>query len=219
FPLLPKRLAIISVETSKGLADFLKIINNNPWGYKFEYRLFPALLQGDKAILSILAQLKAVKESLQSFDAVAIIRGGGGDVGLACYNNYELAKQLAQFPLPVLTGIGHATNETASEMVAYKNAITPSELADFLIQRFHEFAVPVLDAENFLLTKVQSFFAEKRREANQTARQFQLASQNLLSRQSTEVRIIGDTLKLLSRQFIQNEKRMLASIEQQVSLL
>lgn len=219
FPLLPKRLAIISVETSKGLADFLKIIDNNPWGYKFQHYLFPALLQGDKAILSILSQLKTIKKSFMDFDAVAIIRGGGGDVGLTCYNNYELAKELAQFPLPILTGIGHATNETASEMVAYKNAITPSELADFLIQRFHEFAVPVLDAESFLLTKIQTFFLEKRREANQTARQFQLASQNLLRVQSTKVEIIQDTLKLLSKQVFQNEKNRLASIEQQVELL
>src|SRR5690606_37001676 len=120
FPLLPKRLAIISVETSKGLADFLKIINGNPWGYKFEYSLFPALLQGDKAVQSIRNQLENIRINQHNFDALAIIRGGGGDIGLACYNDYLLSRDLAQFPLPVLTGIGHATNETVSEMVAYQ---------------------------------------------------------------------------------------------------
>ena len=78
FPVLPKRLAIISVETSKGYADFTKIIDNNPYAYKFEYRLFPALLQGDKAVQSIVDQLETVAGLLDHFDAVAIIRGGGG---------------------------------------------------------------------------------------------------------------------------------------------
>lgn len=153
FPLLPKRIALISVETSKGLADFLKIIDGNPYGYRFEHQLFPALLQGEKAIGSIQNQLKRIAEMRDLFDVVAIIRGGGGDVGLSAYNNLELATAIATFPLPVLTGIGHATNETVAELVAYKNAITPSELADFLIQRFHEFARPVDHAKKVLKEK------------------------------------------------------------------
>ncbi len=140
---LPKRLAIISVETSKGLSDFNKIINQNPWGYRLEMTLFPALLQGDKSIPSIIAQLANIAERAELYDAVAIIRGGGGEVGLSSYNNYHLAKAICIFPLPVLTGIGHSTNETVSELVSYKNAITPSELADFLLQRFHDFAIPL----------------------------------------------------------------------------
>jgi len=219
FPLLPKRLAIISVETSKGLADFLKIIDNNAWGYKFEYLLFPALLQGDKAVSSILSQLKNIHENYNKFDAIALIRGGGGDIGLTCYNNYKLARELAQFPLPVLTGIGHATNETVSEMVAYKNAITPSELADFLIQRFHQFAVPVLEAEDFLIQKIYPFFQEKKREVHQITRQFQLASQNLLRVQTTQLAMVRGALKMLIKQGFQTENKALKSIEQQVNLL
>src|SRR5690606_31444461 len=80
FPLLPKRLAIISVETSKGLSDFFKIIQRNPWKYRFEYTLFPALLQGDKSVPSIIRQLANIAEKTEEFDAVAIIRGGGGEV-------------------------------------------------------------------------------------------------------------------------------------------
>src|SRR5690606_19191775 len=205
FPLLPKRLAIISVETSKGLADFLKIIENNIWNYKFEYQLFPALLQGDKAPASILSQLKNIRENYSSCDAVALIRGGGGDIGLTCYNNYLLASELAQFPLPILTGIGHATNETVSEMVAFKNAITPSELADFLIQRFHQFAVPVLEAEDFLIKKVPSLIQEKKREVYQLSRQFQLASQNALRTQNTEISMLKNAIKILSMQRLNTE--------------
>jgi len=111
FPLLPKRIAIISVETSKGLADFLKIIEHNPDGYLFEYQLFPALLQGDKSISSIISQLQIIRQKIHHFDVIAIIRGGGGEVGLSAYNNLQLASAIATFPIPVITGIGHATNE------------------------------------------------------------------------------------------------------------
>ncbi|MDO9028037.1 MAG: exodeoxyribonuclease VII large subunit, partial [Candidatus Roizmanbacteria bacterium] len=117
-PLLPQRIAIISVETSKGYADFLKIIDENSWGYKFFHFLFPAFLQGEKAIESIGHQLKRIEKVKSHFDVVAIIRGGGGDVGLSCYNNYQLASEVALFPIPVITGIGHATNETVLEMLA-----------------------------------------------------------------------------------------------------
>lgn len=219
FPLLPKRLAIISVETSKGFADFRKIIDNNPWGYQFEYELFPALLQGDKAAASILDQLTIIHKNYLNYDAVALIRGGGGDIGLTCYNNYKLAKELALFPLPILTGIGHATNETVSEMIAFKNAITPSELADFLIQRFHEFAVPVLEADDFIKDKLKPYFVEKNRELQQVSRQFQLASQSLLKAQGGQIAMLQGALRMLAKQRIQTEHGALASIEQQVSLL
>ena len=149
-PLLPQRIAIISVQTSKGYADFIKVIDQNPWSYKFFYLLFPSLLQGEKAVASIILQLDRIRKVIAHFDVVAIIRGGGGDVGLSCYNNYELSKAIATFPLPVLTGIGHATNQTVAEMTAYQNAITPTKLAEFLIQKFHNFAVPLKESLNML---------------------------------------------------------------------
>jgi len=219
FPLLPKRLAIISVETSKGLADFLKIIDHNPWSYRFEHRLFPALLQGDRAIESIRRQLSEVRARHQEFDALAIIRGGGGDIGLTCYNDYRLASDLARFPLPVLTGIGHATNETISEMVAYKNAITPSELADFLIQHFHQFAIPVLEAEKVLRRMPLEYLADKRREIGQMSRQFQLASLGMIREQGSQCDHLRDHLKLHVVQFFRNTLSGLKNMEQHLKIL
>lgn len=142
-PLLPKRIAVISVETSKGYADFRKIIDHNPWGYTFFHFLFPSLLQGEKAVDSMLNQMGRLRKVIHHFDVVVIIRGGGGEVGLSCYNDYRLVKEIALFPIPVLTGIGHATNETVAEMVAFANEITPTKIAEHLIQRFHDFAIPL----------------------------------------------------------------------------
>ena len=188
FPLLPKRMAIISVQTSKGYADFLKIIEGNPWGYKISHALFPSLLQGDRAVESISGQLLRIRKLADDFDVVAIIRGGGGDIGLSCFNNYQLARQIALFPIPVITGIGHATNETVVEMVAYKNAITPTELADFLLQRFHNFAMPVQKAEEFLVSRVRHMIADERRLLQQTVRIFRSVTDNVLIRSHHDIR-------------------------------
>jgi len=179
-PLLPQRIAVISVETSKGYADFLKIISNNSWSYKFFCFLFPALLQGDRSVDSILYQLRRIRRIKHHFDIVAIVRGGGGDVGLSSYNHYSLVKEICQFPIPVLTGIGHSTNETVAEMVAYKNAITPTELADFLIQSFHNFSVPIQQMEEILVSSSRSILADEQAKLLTGARYFKSVTNQLL---------------------------------------
>lgn len=219
FPLLPKRIALISVETSKGLADFLKILQNNVWNYRFEFLLFPALLQGDRAVSSILAQIEEIKTRIHEFDAVALIRGGGGDVGLSCYNQFELASAIAKFPIPFLTGIGHATNETVSEMVAYKNAITPSELADFLIQHFHNFSVPVMEAEKTLVKKAEKILDKGKSDLEQSLKQFRFASQNLIRENRVEITNYSRQLKSNSLLLLKQSTENLAQSSRQVSIL
>lgn len=205
FPLLPKRLAIISVETSKGLADFLKIIGQNPYGYTFQHDLFPALLQGEKAVASIVAQLKEIGKLNKRYDVVAIVRGGGGEVGLSCYNHYDLAHAVATFPIPVLTGIGHATNETVTEMVAYKNAITPSELADFLMQRFHGFAVPLQRAEERIAQRAKEVLLYENRNLDQLIAAFRNESRYTLHTEQQRVRQLRLGLLQQARFVLRNE--------------
>ncbi len=136
---LPQRLAVISVPSSKGFSDFVQTLEAKKDKYKFFIKLFPSLLQGDKAATSIIDALKSIEVVKEYFDCVLIIRGGGGDVGLTCYNDFELCSAIAHFPLPVLTGIGHSTNVTVAEMVAYKNFITPTALAEFFLDKFESF--------------------------------------------------------------------------------
>lgn len=135
-PLLPKRLAVVSVESSKGYSDFMQIIGGNKAGYKFYHALFPSLLQGDGAVKSMQRALDKVRKHVAHFDVVCIIRGGGGDIGMSCYDAYDLAHAVASFPLPVITGIGHSTNETVTEMVAHSNKITPTDVGYFLVDTF-----------------------------------------------------------------------------------
>lgn len=178
--LLPKRIAIISVESSKGYADFTKVIETNNWNYTFFHMLFPSVLQGEKAIPSITRQLARIKKVQHHFDVVAIIRGGGGDVGLSCYNNYALAKEIALFPLPVITGIGHATNLTVSEMISYENAITPTKIAEYLLQKFHNFAVPVQQAQDIIIDVSQQLLTEQKTNLRSYTKLFRSVVENKL---------------------------------------
>lgn len=211
FPILPKRLAIISVETSKGLSDFYKIIRNNPWGYRFETTLYPALLQGDKSVSSIINQLAVIAERTEAYDAVAIIRGGGGEVGLSSYNNYLLARAIAIFQIPVITGIGHSTNETVSEMVSYKNAITPSELADFLIQKFHNFSIPLDKLQEKLYLSALRHFEHRKQQLNTLAQSLNWASSRIITEKQTALKSAHQSLAVFSRQVLKDQYKELES--------
>lgn len=195
--LLPQRIAIISVESSKGLSDFHNVIDNNAWNYKFFFHLFPAHLNGDLAIPSIQSQLNKIRKVLHHFDAVAIIRGGGGEIGLSCYNNYQLSKAIATFPLPVFTGIGHSTNITVSEMVAYRSAITPTELGEFLLQAFHDFSVPVQEAQKKIKIEALQLIRESQQSLSNEMRIFKNVSKQQL--QKTNQLLINNSKDLMSQ--------------------
>jgi exodeoxyribonuclease VII large subunit len=181
-PLVPQRIAVISVETSKGYADFKKVLHENPWGYKFFQVLFPSVLQGERAVESMGYQLDRIKTVSSHFDVVAIIRGGGGDVGLSCFNDFHLSRKICLFPIPVITGIGHATNETVVEMVAHKNAITPTDLANYLLDRFHDFSEPVHRAEEKIVETAQRMIREENMRFDGTIKLFRSVTNNVLIR-------------------------------------
>lgn len=186
-PLLPKRIAIISVESSKGYADFMQVLTDNSWNYAFFHYLFPSLLQGEKAVAGIIAQLKRIEKVIHHFDVVAIIRGGGGDVGLSCYNNYELSKAVALFPIPIITGIGHATNQTVCEMVSYRNEITPTKIAEFLIQKFHNFSVPVDRAQEVIIDISKRIISDEKHKVQSDAKLFRLGTEALILKNRNEI--------------------------------
>ena len=209
-PLLPQRIAIISVETSKGYSDFLKVIERNPWGYKFFLFLFPSLLQGERSVHSICSQLKQIRKVVSHFDAVAIIRGGGGDVGLSSYNSYLLASEIARFPIPVLTGIGHSTNETVAEMVSYKNAITPTELADFLIQMFHNFSEPLIKGESIIVDRAKRILADENTIFSNVVKHFRSAAKTCLTSNHTNVNTCANSVLQHSRFLVKSKAEMLS---------
>jgi exodeoxyribonuclease VII large subunit len=141
FPPLPQRLAIISSPTAAGYGDFCDQLKNDPSHFAFYKKLFPAVMQGDQAEKSIIAALEKIYQHVELFDVVVIIRGGGATTDLACFDSYELALNCAQFPLPIISGIGHQRDISILDMVAHTSVKTPTAAAEFLIS-------VMLDAEN-----------------------------------------------------------------------
>ncbi|MBN1158269.1 MAG: exodeoxyribonuclease VII large subunit [Bacteroidales bacterium] len=136
FPDIPKTIAVISSKTAAGYGDFMDQILDNPFGYGFHIKLFPAVMQGDDAEKSIVKALERIFAYADFFDVVVIIRGGGAQSELNCFNNYWIASHVCQFPLPVLTGIGHEQDETIADLVAHTHLKTPTAVAEYLISRF-----------------------------------------------------------------------------------
>ena len=132
-PLLPYRLAVISAEDAAGYRDFMRHLDQNPYGFKVEPVLFPALMQGTECPSSIIAAMDAVLEDGGAWDAVLILRGGGSKLDLSWYDDYSLAAVIAQYPLPVLTAIGHDQDFHVCDMVAYEFLKTPTALADYIM--------------------------------------------------------------------------------------
>ncbi|MBO7476842.1 MAG: exodeoxyribonuclease VII large subunit [Salinivirgaceae bacterium] len=138
-PLVVQRIAVISSDSAAGWGDFKNQLDDNDYGYKFETELFMALMQGDGAPASIIAALNAIFNRIDDFDAVAILRGGGSKSDLSCFDNYELAYNAAQFPLPIITGIGHERDDSVLDLVANTRLKTPTALAAFIIDRAVDF--------------------------------------------------------------------------------
>ncbi len=139
-PLLPQRVAVVSSATAAGYGDFCHQLQNNPRGYYFHTELFPAMMQGDRVEPSILSALDAINARIEDFDVVVIIRGGGATSDLSGFDTYLLAAACAQFPLPIITGIGHERDDTVLDSVAHVRVKTPTAAAEFLVARMDEAA-------------------------------------------------------------------------------
>lgn len=139
-PELPRRIAVVSSATAAGYGDFCHQLTNNPRGYYFHTELFAAAMQGDRVEESMLAALDSINSRADDFDVVVIIRGGGATSDLSCFDTYLLAAACAQFPLPIITGIGHERDDTVLDSVAHTRVKTPTAAAEYLIARMDEVA-------------------------------------------------------------------------------
>ena len=213
FPLLPKRVAIISADSSKGLSDFLQVLQENEKSYFIFTHLFNAYLQGDVAVQSIISALKKIKRVKDHFDIVIIVRGGGAEVGMTCYNNFELCKAIAEFPLPVLTGIGHSTNLNVAEMVSFRNEITPTKLAEFLLQTFREFEQETKRLNREMIAHSLQLIDKTKQDFNGQVRVFKHASLRFTDSLKNELNQQIIELKNTTRYFLKNENDAILSLK------
>ncbi|MEJ8757287.1 exodeoxyribonuclease VII large subunit [Pontibacter sp. H259] len=135
-PEVPQRLAIVSSATAAGYQDFIHQLQNNSYGYSFHTTLFPATVQGNDAPASVNKAMALIAKYSERFDAIVMIRGGGSQTDLSCFDDYTIAAAIGNSPLPVLTGIGHERDESIADLVAHTRLKTPTAVATFLIDRF-----------------------------------------------------------------------------------
>ncbi len=137
-PPYPRNIAVISSSKAAGYEDFINHLLHNSYGYVFMPVLFEAVMQGETTEASVTEALNLISDQVEQFDAVVIIRGGGSTTDLSWFDSYEIAFHVTQFPLPVLTGIGHEKDVSVTDMVAWRSLKTPTAVADFLVEQTAE---------------------------------------------------------------------------------
>ena len=137
-PSLPRRVAVISSADAAGYGDFCDQLKHNRFGFKFHVQLYPAVVQGDNAARSVVQALNSIAALGEEWDVVVIIRGGGASTDMSCFDDYNLAGHCAQFPLPIIAGIGHTRDVSVVDMVVHTSVKTPTAAAEWLIERVAE---------------------------------------------------------------------------------
>jgi exodeoxyribonuclease VII large subunit len=215
-PVLPQRVAVVSSPTAAGYGDFCHQLEHNPHGFYFHTELFPALMQGNQVEQSLLAALDRILARADEFDVVVIIRGGGATSDLSGFDTYLLAAACAQFPLPIITGIGHERDDTVLDSVAHTRVKTPTAAAELLIQRMTEAAnrleelsariqqgaYALLERERVRLTSLQlrlpSLVSRKLSDARfallSARKDLQQATQTLLARQRHRLELLSQRI-------------------------
>ena len=168
-PMLPQRVAVISAAGAAGYGDFCDQLLGNPYGFVFYPKLFPAVMQGDRVEETIIAALDSIAASREMWDVVVIIRGGGATSDLSGFDTYALAANCAQFPLPIITGIGHERDDTVLDMVAHTRVKTPTAAAEYLVASLVDAATMLDGLTNSLVTGITNRLHREEKRVEQIA--------------------------------------------------
>jgi exodeoxyribonuclease VII large subunit len=219
WPRLPQRLAVISSPTAAGLEDFRHQLQHNSGGFVIYTCLFPALMQGAQAESSILEALDRVLEHQELFDLVVLIRGGGATVDLSCFDGYELASALAQFPLPLLSGIGHERDRSVADMVAHTSVKTPTAAAELILSCLEQEDRKIEDMAASLLDMGQEAISAGVRQLQFYKERIVQLSSVQKNRGQLQIQKIESELRWAAREHLQQRKHRLDAAVQTIGLL
>ncbi|MBN2167133.1 MAG: exodeoxyribonuclease VII large subunit [Marinilabiliaceae bacterium] len=211
-----QKIAIISSPTAAGYEDFVNQLDKNPFGYCFYHKLYPAIMQGEKAEESIINALEQIYQHENIFDAVAIIRGGGSTTDLLCFDSYILALNIAQFPLPVLTGIGHERDTSITDMVSHLQLKTPTAVAEYLINHNHQFSLKLEEYKEIAYSILEESLYNEKEKLRDLANSFQPRILKHLSKQNIKILRYKDLLKYTAEQ---TTKKNLTTIHRKAETL
>ena len=216
FPIVPQKIAIISSETAAGYQDFINQLENNSYGYKFYLKLFPAIMQGLQAEESIINSLEKIYNYENFFDIVVIIRGGGSQADLSCFNNYLLAANVAQYPIPILTGIGHDKDESIIDIVAHKKLKTPTAVAEYIVEKTTEFEDTIINLKNNILDLTNEYLQDQTLKLSQYGAVIETSVTRKLEKQNYYLTFSLEKLKTGLKQYYQQKKLDLSNVSNAV---
>ncbi len=215
-PPVLQRLAIISSPTAAGYQDLLDHLWNNHYGFTFTTTLFPAVVQGEEAPISLKTAFSALQENADRYDAILLIRGGGSSTDLSCFDEYKVARAIAQNSLPVISGIGHERDRSIADMVAHTPLKTPTAVANFIIDRNLTFESELTDIQDRIGKGVrQALTLEKERFTNTTGR-IRERARTFLHSQHQRLQNAQSFLRKDSRRMLKKEREGLAQSARQI---
>lgn len=241
FPSVPQRIAVVSAAGAAGYGDFMNQLHHNAYGLKFYTCLFPAIMQGQSTVPSVTAALDRINEHIELFDCVVIIRGGGATSDLNSFDDYSLATNVAQFPLPVIVGIGHERDVTILDYVAGKRVKTPTAAAEWLIACGVDALAHIDELKNAVVSTVGDYLSSAKQQLQYMTGTIPLIANNIIDRNKTRLQHImqivpmtaqgrikasDDRLQYMmqamaqaSRQVMAREKQRIAALADKVEIL
>ena len=215
-PLLPRRIALISSSTAAGYEDFMNQLTHNRAGYPFYVKLFPALMQGERTEESVIAALDRIYAHQELFDVVALLRGGGATSDLNSFDSYLLAANCAQFPLPILTGIGHERDDTVVDLVAHTRLKTPTAVAEFLIARMDQAAQTVEELQQAMTQSASVRLLQEKQRLQSYATRFPALVGQRMERNRTLLHQLGAKLPTMAQGFVERKRAMVDRLAMQL---
>lgn len=188
FPLVPQRIAVISSETAAGFGDFKNQLHNCP--FRFKIKLFKTAMQGEETENSVVNALERIFDEEEHFDLVVIIRGGGSKSDLAWFDSYKIAVNIAQFPIPVLTGIGHERDQSISDLVAHTALNTPTAVAEYLVEKNSEFYSYLDTVSQNLYNRVEDIISENNYKLAEIGNKFKFVITQIISLKKNEINLL-----------------------------
>lgn len=214
-----RRIAVISSDTAAGYGDFRDqlMADNNRFG--FVPTLFPAVMQGDQTVQSIIDALDKIYEQIDHFDAVVIIRGGGATTDMAAFDEYDLACNVANFPLPVITGIGHDRDESVVDMVAAIRCKTPTAVAAFLVEKMMELETELLSIQQDITHAFRKRLSDETHEVERLSHSLSSVCRLTLQSAAQWVDMCGIRLTTAIRTLLREESHRLEMLEKSLTLV
>ena len=212
-PLFAQRIAVISAEGAAGYGDFCRQLEDNEYGFRFEVTLFPAIMQGEQVETSVVTALNAIYPHVHDFDVVVIIRGGGATSDLSGFDTLALAENVSQFPIPIITGIGHDRDESILDMVANTRVKTPTAAAALLIDNLRQVLERINNAQQRITLAIHQRIANQKSRLTNLQTLIPALVERKLSNAKHRVELLENRLPAATERIMTNQKHKLSQIE------